>query len=197
MKKMSTERARSRMARGRPARLAAYSLGGHGGISGGSGRWRTPTAAKDYEESLKMYKSGLRHVRTKRYPSARRILSQCAARHPTFERAWVTLAQMEKKVDSREKCESILKSGLLHNPRSAAILQAWGLHLLQEEDHQSDLMAYGLLRASADRDPRNKNVMKWSRVREIGRRWRQIRQKARRARRDARLRAAAEAEVSA
>lgn len=189
MKKMNTPR--SRMVCWRTAQLVTHSLGGNSGLSGG--RWHTPTAAKDYEESMKMYKSGLRHVRTKRYPSARRILSQCAARHPTFERAWVTLAQMEKKVDSREKCESILKSGLLHNPRSGAILQAWGLHLLQEEDHRCDLMAYGLLRASVDMDPKNKNVLKWSRVREIGRRWRQIRQKARRARR---LRAAAESEAA-
>merc|ERR1711907_673485 len=120
---MKLKRAQLKMVRRTPAKPVTCSWEEQGGIHGGRGRWQTPAAAKDYQESMKMYQSGLRHVRTKRYPSARRILTQCAAQHPTFERAWVTLAQMEKKVDSREKCESILKSGLLHNPRSAAILQ--------------------------------------------------------------------------
>lgn len=160
---------------------------------GGRGKWRTPVAAVEYEQSLKMYDCGLRHVRTKRYPSARRILQECATRHPTFERAWVTLAQMEKKVASRRQCEVILKNGLWHNPRSAAILQAWGLHLLQEEDSRCDLMAYGLLRASADIDPANKNVLKWKRVRKIGQQWRTMRHEARKERHRRRmLEAAAE-----
>lgn len=100
---------------------------------------------------------------------------------------------MEKKVASRRQCEVILKNGLWHNPRSAAILQAWGLHLLQEEDSRCDLMAYGLLRASADIDPANKNVLKWKRVRKIGQQWRTMRHKARKERHRRRmLEAAAE-----
>lgn len=142
-------------------------------------RWRTSVSAVDHAESLKIYDVGLRHVRSKRYPSARRIFQTCATRHPTFERAWVTLAQMEKKVSSRKTCEQVLKQGLLHNPRSAALLQAWGLHLLQEEDRQCDLMAYGLLRASVTYDPENRGVLRWKRVREIGIEWRRARYQAR------------------
>jgi len=141
-----------------------------------SGRWRTPVAASEYAESMKIYDVGLKHIRTKRYPSARRLLRACQEKHPTFERAWVTLAQMEKKVNSRKECEIILKSGLWYNPRSAAILQAWGLHLLQDAENGNDLMAYGLLKAAAEIDPSLKNVLNWKQVREIGQRWRAERQ---------------------
>lgn len=145
-------------------------------------RWRTSASAVEYAESLKMYDVGLKHVRSKRYESGRRILQTCATRHPSFERAWVTLAQMEKKVTSREMCEQILKKGLLHNPRSAALLQAWGLHLLQEGDARHDLMAYGLLRASVTNDPENRGVMRWKRVREIGIQWKRARHQKRKRR---------------
>lgn len=108
--------------------------------------------------------------------------------HPTCERAWVTLAQVEKKAAeptldvSRHKAENVLKAGLRHNPKSAAILTALGLHMLQEGDERRDIVAYGLLRVAGEYDPSAKSVLRWKRVREAGSRYRVLRWRARRCR---------------
>lgn len=143
----------------------------------------------EYTQSVKIYDRGLKHVRQKRYKSARRVLLVCAKLHPTMERAWVTLAQVEKRQGQRDECQRILKSGLLYNPRSSALLQAWGLHLLQEEDPKCDLMAYGLLQAAVKKDPSKRGVLKWERVRSIGNRWARARHSSRRARKQLRRKA--------
>mmetsp|Transcript_31989 Transcript_31989/g.38705 ORF Transcript_31989/g.38705 Transcript_31989/m.38705 type:complete len:232 (+) Transcript_31989:937-1632(+) len=139
------------------------------------GRWRTPASAIDYKVSSKLYNAGLRHVRRNRVESARRFLNHCVEKYPTHERAWVTLAQMEKRVGCRPTCEKILKGGLRHNPQSAAILQAWALHLLQEKDRRNEFMAYGLLIAAVQYEPSLASVLKWKGVREIGIRWKRAR----------------------
>jgi len=148
---------------------------------GSTRRWRTPSVREDYETSLKIYQIGLRHARKRRYSAARRFFTRCAERYPTFERAWVTLAQMEKSMighedkESRKRAVQVLKNGLRCNPRSSAILQSWALHLLQEETQQSDLMAYGLLIAAVQYDPTARGILRWKRVQEIGEQWQLLR----------------------
>lgn len=157
-------------------RLRERPEGSNKGLDQKRKRWRTPVAHADYAQSVKIYDRGLHHVRRKKYNSARRVLMTCAKLHPTFERAWVTLAQVEKKNGQRDECERILKDGLAHNPQSSAILQAWGLHLLQEEDPKHDIMAYGLLQSAVKKDPSKRGVLKWKRVRSIGHEWARVRQ---------------------
>lgn len=137
-----------------------------------------------------MYDTGMQHFREREFESARQMFRKCQHRFPDHERAYISLAQMEKNVSKvptrseRHNAEMVLKDGLYHNPRSAAIMQAWGLHLLQEQTDQADLVAYGLLRTASLLDPVIvKGVMKWKRVKDIGRSWRCLRQADRRVRR--------------
>jgi len=88
---------------------------------------------------------------------------------------------MEKKCEDREGCRDVLQLGLKLNPRSACLLQAWGLHELQEGN---GLKAYGLLESSVRYDARNANVLKWKAVREIGASWHAIRSSARQRRKE-------------
>lgn len=132
---------------------------------------------------MKIYNTGLQHARKKKYRSARRILSQCAILHPTFERAWVSLAQMEKKAGDRDTGELVLRQGLRQNPKSSAILLALGLHLLQEEDSKRKLQALGLVRSAVKYDPESSRpVLKWKPVRVVARDWVATRQLKRRLR---------------
>jgi len=50
--------------------------------------------------------------------------------------------QMEKRLGYRKRGRKLLQMGLRSSPRSPVLLQAWGLHELQEGN---GLMAYGLL----------------------------------------------------
>ncbi|KAK3282480.1 hypothetical protein CYMTET_9784 [Cymbomonas tetramitiformis] len=115
------------------------------------------------------YEAALCHARSLRYSDARNEFKELLKTYPHFEKAWISYAQMEKR-QSRAECRSILRDGLYENPRSASLLQAWGLLELQEGNN---LAAYGLLHSSAKFDPRNAKVLAWKSVSEIGQAWRQ------------------------
>mmetsp|Transcript_26711 Transcript_26711/g.58155 ORF Transcript_26711/g.58155 Transcript_26711/m.58155 type:complete len:231 (-) Transcript_26711:231-923(-) len=128
-----------------------------------------------------LYEKALEYTRHQRYAQARRTFQQCVAGSPDFCRAWVSYAQMEKKCNNRESCREVLQLGLKLNPRSACLLQAWGLHELQEGN---GLKAYGLLESSVRYDARNAHVLKWKAVKEVGADWHAIRSSARQRRKE-------------
>lgn len=131
-----------------------------------------------------MYQTALVHTRKRRYSTARAYYTVLEQVCPSHVRAWVSHAQMEKK-ESRSRGEEVLRTGLRANPRSPQLLQAWGLHLLQEESEQKEVMAYGLLDLATQIDPSLMGVMKWKRVRGIGDGWETQRRKRRHERRRA------------
>jgi len=88
------------------------------------------------------YAAAMLHNRNEEYMLARRAFTRCLHNDPQFARAWVSYAQMEKRLGYRKRGRKLLQMGLRSSPRSPVLLQAWGLHELQEGN---GLMAYGLL----------------------------------------------------
>lgn len=160
-----------------------------------SSKWRTPSAPSERADCLKLYEAGLFLARRRKYDNARRLFAMCGEKYPTFEGAWVSLAQMLKNIDWAES-EKVLQHGLRQNPKSSHIMQAWALLLLQKNNTRTDLMAYDLLETAVKYDPSNSGVLRWKRVKEIGKRRIILRQRKRQHARARALRAKSKSDVA-
>jgi len=128
--------------------------------------------------ACELYKLAMEHNRHQEYVLARRAFTRCLKLDTAYSRAWVSYAQMEKRLGNRARGRQILQMGLRRSPRDYALLQAWGLHELQEGKEVNNLMAYGLLTSSVKYNPKLSGVLKWKAVKEIGITWHALRARA-------------------
>jgi lipopolysaccharide biosynthesis regulator YciM len=115
------------------------------------------------------YASALQLARLQDWTKAREAFEECCAASPDFVKAWVSWAQLEKRVslasadtqDRFKRCREVLQRGLQMNPQSAALCQAWGLMELQKGNW---LAAILLLERCVAHDPRCSPVLRWKQV---------------------------------
>lgn len=117
--------------------------------------------------SYRLYAYALTLSRAQDHESARRVFEILLARFPNFCKAWVSYAQMEKRLSRSStaagpsKCREILQRGLRLNPSSACLAQAWGLMELQRGNMWA---AVRLLERCASLDSTCTPVLKWKLV---------------------------------
>ncbi|KAK9846412.1 hypothetical protein WJX81_003324 [Elliptochloris bilobata] len=115
-----------------------------------------------------LYSAALELARGQDYAGARRAFQECVEICPSYGKAWVSWAQMEKRSrkagagDPLARCRMVLQQGLSLNPDSAPLCQAWGLMELQRGNV---LAAVLLLERSVAHDPRCSPVLRWKAVR--------------------------------
>lgn len=117
-----------------------------------------------------MYSTALELARQEEYTAARAAFEQTVAACPCWTKPWVSYAQMEKRA-AREaaeerwrRCRAVLQRGLLLNPSSPQIIQAWGLMELQRGNL---VPAVRMLERCVSFDPgRCEAVLRWKPVRD-------------------------------
>ncbi|KIZ02203.1 hypothetical protein MNEG_5750 [Monoraphidium neglectum] len=108
-------------------------LCGTGACSGRGGGARDSTqAAAD-----RAYEAALELSRQQQHGAAREAFEELLRAHPNMCKAWVSYAQMEKRIgrlgdpQRLHIARFVLQRGLSSNPDSACLAQAWGLLELQ------------------------------------------------------------------
>ncbi|BDA42044.1 probable protein high chlorophyll fluorescent 107 [Coccomyxa sp. Obi] len=115
-----------------------------------------------------LYAAALQLARSQDYVRARDAFQRCVELCPDFTKAWVSWAQLEKRVklgdgvDHVERCRCVLQRGLTLNPKNASLCQAWGLMELQRGNVVAAVL---LLERCVAYDPRCSPVLKWKAVR--------------------------------
>eukprot|EP00877_Chromochloris_zofingiensis_P006341 jgi/Chrzof1/1960/Cz10g28010.t1 len=118
-------------------------------------------------EEQQLYDYALKLSREEDYKGARQAFEVLLRRYPFLCKAWVSYAQMEKRIgrrsdpDRMEACRVILQRGLQLNPSSACLAQAWGLMELQKGNFWA---AVRLLERCVTLDPSCSPVLKWKPV---------------------------------
>ena len=107
------------------------------------------------------YRRSLELSRKSMIEEARIEFEKTLSDNPKLCKAWVSYAQMEKRIGNMPKCRSILRKGIKYNPESSCIIQALGLHEMQRDNL---LLANELLKLAVILDPKNKPVLKWKRI---------------------------------
>lgn len=111
-------------------------------------------------------------ARDEEYEAARAVFEQVVAIYPELTKAWVSYAQMEKRVGKCagmqgvqrfNRCREVLQRAMTIHPTSPELTQAWGLMELQKGNL---LAAVKLLERCAQQDPRNLPVLRWKPVRD-------------------------------
>lgn len=117
-----------------------------------------------------MYSTALDLARQESYTEARAAFEATVAACPCWPKPWVSYAQMEKRAARLEaeerwqRCRQVLQRGLLLNPSSPQIIQAWGLMELQRGNL---LPAVRMLERCVSFDPqRCEPVLRWKPVRD-------------------------------
>ncbi|GBF90047.1 hypothetical protein Rsub_02755 [Raphidocelis subcapitata] len=129
---------------------------------------RAGGAASAYDDPDASYAVALELARAERYGAARDAFEALVRAHPHCCKAWVSYAQMEKRVGRNGEPERlqiaryILQRGLSSNPDSACLAQAWGLLELQRGNFWA---AVRLLERCVVMEPANAPVLKWLPVR--------------------------------
>lgn len=114
-----------------------------------------------------MYERALELSRQEKYDQARVAFEQLVQQHPTFCKAWVSYAQMERRMGRISDplrlavARQILQRGLATNPDSGCLAQAWGLMELQKGNFWA---AVRLLERSVVMDPFLTPVLRWKPV---------------------------------
>lgn len=105
------------------------------------------------------------------FSAAKQAFEACILACPTFEKPWVSYAQMEKRCGASteervRRCKEVLQRALALNPHSPYIMQAWGLLELQRGNL---LPAVRLLERCVAAKPELVPVLKWKSVQEARR----------------------------
>ena len=127
-----------------------------------------------------LYSTALELAREERFEDARQVFERVITECPSWQKPWVSYAQMEKRAamkrgqeqlqydatvsaDKWNRCREVLLRALHLNPHSAKIIQAWGLMELQKGNL---LSAVKLLERCATYDPQCAPVLRWKPVKE-------------------------------
>lgn len=112
------------------------------------------------------YRRAIRSWRLGHYNEAQHQFTVLTSRlHPSFELGFVSHAQMQRIVfKSMPRCRWVLRQGLRANPESPILVQAWGLHEMQRENH---LLGIALLTLAVELDPSMEPVTRWKNHREF------------------------------
>lgn len=114
-----------------------------------------------------MYEHALELSRQEKYDQAREAFERLLQQHPSFCKAWVSYAQMERRMSRIADplrlavARQILQRGLSTNPDSGCLAQAWGLMELQKGNFWA---AVRLLERSVVMDPFLTPVLRWKPV---------------------------------
>lgn len=122
-------------------------------------------SSKGHAGADELYGSALELARKQLYNEARDTFETLLSQHPHLCKAWVSYAQMEKRMNKHRppygQCREILQRGMLYNPSSACLAQAWGLMELQRGNL---LGAIKLLERCVTLDPNLSPVLSWAQV---------------------------------
>uniref|UniRef100_A0A7S0WIG4 Tetratricopeptide repeat protein n=1 Tax=Chlamydomonas leiostraca TaxID=1034604 RepID=A0A7S0WIG4_9CHLO len=129
-------------------------------------RWGTERR----ENNQRLYDSALEYARRNRFKTARSVFNKLLLEEdPHMCCAWVSWAQMEKRANTGperwDRCREVLQRGLTINPKSACLIQAFGLMCLQRGPGHW-LAAVMLLERCVSIDPRLEPVLNWAQVSE-------------------------------
>ncbi|GIL47759.1 hypothetical protein Vafri_3943 [Volvox africanus] len=119
-------------------------------------------------QGAETYEQALEYARLEAYEDARSAFEHLLNRQPSFCKAWVSWAQMEKRCcrynqsERWHRCRAVLQRGLELNPSSSCLIQAWGLMELQRGNWLAAVM---MLERSARLDARCVPVLRWHHVR--------------------------------
>lgn len=124
-----------------------------------------PPGAKESLDLDSMLLTAVTHAKANEFEAARASFQRLTEVHPHACKAYVSWAQMEKRMmdDMRFlRCRNVLQAGTARNPDSACLIQAWGLMELQRGNFWAALM---MLERAVKIDPKNSPVLKWVPVR--------------------------------
>ncbi|GLI59047.1 hypothetical protein VaNZ11_000875 [Volvox africanus] len=119
-------------------------------------------------QGAETYEQALEYARLEAYEDARSTFEHLLNLQPSFCKAWVSWAQMEKRCyrynqsERWHRCRAVLQRGLELNPSSSCLIQAWGLMELQRGNWLAAVM---MLERSARLDARCVPVLRWHHVR--------------------------------
>ncbi|KAL6758924.1 hypothetical protein V8C86DRAFT_3133866 [Haematococcus lacustris] len=115
-----------------------------------------------------VYNVSLAYYRQEAFKAARVLFEKTVRANPSFDKAWVSYAMMEKRASLASsqaerfaRCRAVLQRGLQLNPCSPRLLQAFGLMELQRGNWLAALM---LLERSVRIEPRLQPVLNWALV---------------------------------
>ena len=143
---------------------------------GGSSREHCGSRLDRDSLHVRMYEEALHLARSEQYEEARVVFEHVISLAPTWEKPWVSYAQMEKRIgrsalatmsaapgstDPWKGCRNVLQRALRINPRKPKLTQAWGLMELQRGNFWP---AVQLLERSVLQDPILAPVLRWKPV---------------------------------